>query len=195
MQFPVLVPDNVELATNHTWYRANVDGTTTVGIDGLLSHVIGGIEGVLAPRIGQEVTPVLASIAVGVRGRSMKLSSALSGKVVDVNDEIFENPSLVLSDPYGKGWLMRVRTSQRHREDSGLFAVESPREWLRHQTALVRDFIAMHGSQGTPAMLQEGGLPVQGVLQQFDQRLWDEFSRSFVFLQSGQEVEEKGSSS
>ena len=191
VQRPIYVPNDVSLATNHTWMKQNQDETITIGFDELLSRLVGAIEKVSLPQVGEAVVPAVADIAVGVRGRTLRLALPLSGSVVDVNPDVLKNPSLLLSDPYGKGWLMRVKARADDVEKSRQFVVRWPIEWLSEQVALVRDFIVMNSQQGQAVMLQEGGLLAEGVLQQFDESVWKDFSRTFVGLHRTKDTETK----
>lgn len=183
MQPPISFPGDISLATNHTWIRNNPDGTVTIGFDEFLSRLVGAVEEISLPRSGDPVVPATAGIEVRSQGRALRVTTALHGDVVGSNSEVLRDPSLVLSDPYGKGWLMRVRTRVDAAENPGQFMVRRPVEWLGEQMALVRDFLAFHSPQGQALVLQEGGLPTEGVLQQFDETVWKDFGLSFASLQ------------
>lgn len=181
-RFQIRIPEDVSLATNHVWMRSNQDGTVTIGLDEVLSRVVGAAQTISIPREGDPVLPVATAIAVGVHDRSLRLASPASGHVVESNQEVLKNPSLILNDPYGEGWLMRVKSGNGDLAASKKYIVHSPIEWLREQAALVRDFIVTNAQVGQPAMLQEGGLPTEGVLQQLHKDVWNKFGRTFVTL-------------
>ena len=174
-------PHEVSLATNHTWLRNNPDGTTTIGLDGFLSRLVGLVDTISLPRKGETVAPDAAGIGMQSRGRGLQLAIPLTGQVVEANPAVLKDPSLFLRDPYGKGWLMRVRSNA---DTAGIeeILVSRPVEWLNRQAGLVRDFFAMSSPQVQAVVLQEGGLPVEGVLQQFDSKVWERFSDSFATL-------------
>lgn len=175
-------PGDVSLATNHMWLRNNLDGTVTVGVDEFLSRLVGALEEISLPRSGDPVVPATADIGVRSQRRVLRLATPLTGDVVASNVEVLQNPSLVLSDPYGKGWLMRVRPNAHAAEKVGDFLVGRPVEWIKEQIALVRDFLATSSQHGQSLVLQEGGLPLEGVLQQFDEDVWKNFGHSFASL-------------
>lgn len=191
MQFPIHVPDDVSLAVNHTWMRTNQDGTITVGLDEFLSRLIGVIDRVSVPSHGEPVAPSASDIAVSVQGRFLRLAPPSAGSVIESNPEVMRNPSLILSDPYGKGWLMRMKSRADDIATSRLYVVRRPVEWLSEQAALVRDFIVMNSLQGEPVTLQEGGLPLDGVLCQFDENVWKDFNRTFAALRRTKDTERK----
>lgn len=188
-QTQVQIPDGVSLATNHTWMKTNRDGTVTIGLDEFLSRIMGAIKTITIPQSGSKVLSGSTSFGLGVHGRSLHIALPASGHVVELNTEALNNPSLVLNDPYGAGWLMRINSGERDLAASRQYLVRRPIEWLREQAALVRDFFVMNMQQGVPAMSQEGGLPTEGVLQQFQTEVWKEFGNAFTVLHPSNEVE------
>ena len=189
LQFPIHVPDDVSLATNHTWLRTNHDGAVTIGLDEFLSRLVGAVERVSIPSAGDIVAPAVGDIALGVQGHSLRLATPMTGNVIESNLDILRDPSLILRDPYGKGWLVRVKSGDDDVASWRKYVVGRPVEWLKEQVALVRDFIVMNAHQGQPVMMQEGGLPMDGVLQQFDEDVWKDFNRSFATLQQTKDTE------
>ena len=86
---------------------------------------------------------------------------------------------------------MRVRSRTDIASKSKQYIVRRPIEWMAEQASLVRDFIVLNALQGQPAMLQEGGLPAEGVLQQFDESVWKDFGDSFATLHITKDTEPK----
>jgi glycine cleavage system H protein len=178
----ITVPDGLALATNHTWLRSNRDGTVTIGLDEFLSRVIGAVEKVTLPSEGDIVAPAVAEISLGVRGHSLHLSSPMRGNVVETNLDLLKDPSLIHKDPYGMGWLVRLKAREDDGDAWGKYTVRKPLEWLKDQASLVRDFLVMNSQQGEPVTMQEGGLPMDGVLQNFNEGVWRDFGRTFATL-------------
>ena len=191
MHFPVHLPEGVALATNHTWSKPNRDGTITIGLDELLGRMVGAAERVTVPASGAMTDPTFADLGVEVNGRSLRFAAPVAGTVVEANTEVLNKPSLIASDPYGKGWLVRVKSGQEDIAASKQYVVAQPVEWLKQQVASIRDFIAINARQGQLAVLQEGGLLVEGALQQFDEDVWREFNQAFVMLHSKKNAERK----
>jgi glycine cleavage system H protein len=95
----------------HVWVRPEEDGTVVVGMTDVAQSLAGKIIVVNLRALGKELA----------RGRSAgtlesgkwvgSIPSPVSGEVVAVNEALRERPSLVNSDPYGTGWLLRLRPS------------------------------------------------------------------------------------
>jgi len=175
-------PDDASLTVNHTWARRDRDGTTTLGLDEFLCRLVGTVESIVLPEVGTLVTPATIDIALRQGNKTLELSSPLPGRVVKINPDIVKNPSIVCTDPYGKGWLMTVKPDD---EDDTLFkkfVVEKPAEWLAQQTERAKEFFHEHLAQGQLALMQDGGIPAQSLLQECDAEVWTAFKDSFVAL-------------
>ena len=105
------VPSELKYTKDHEWLRLDADGTATVGITDYAQSSLGDVTFVELPELGASLD---AGSAFGVV-ESVKAASDIympaSGEIVEVNGELADSPDLVNSDPYGKGWLVRVRLS------------------------------------------------------------------------------------
>lgn len=177
---PVGVPARVQLLANHTWVRPEADGTVVLGIDDFLARVLGAVEQIILPEPGSVVGPARPQFALAAAGRTLPLSSPLIGRTVAVNEELFRSPGLAAADPYNRGWFIRFAPASP--ADISAHAVEKPGAWLRDQWARFRDFAAERRPDGAGTLLQDGGQPVDGVLQHFDAAVWAEFAAAFTAL-------------
>ena len=55
-------------------------------------------------------------------------------------------------------------------------------EWLRKQTELAKEFLTVRTPQAAFVTMQDGGVPVDGLLKNYDTHVWEEFQQSFVTL-------------
>ena len=105
------VPNELKYRESHEWVRKEADGTYTVGITEHAQELLGAMVFVDLPDAG-------ASFAAGddcAVAESVKAASdiyaPLSGEIVAVNADLEASPELVNSDPYGAGWLFRIKAS------------------------------------------------------------------------------------
>lgn len=180
------IPDSVELATNHTWLKEDPQGVITVGVDEFLAGLLGAVEDIVLPPIGNTVTPAVSEIALRHGGKSLDLASPVVGQVVEVNDEVRKDPALARKDPYGAGWLLKL-APKRDREVHRLFVVPRPVEWLKKQMDLAKEFFTARAGSAQLATLYDGGLPVEGLLKNYDAETWKEFSNSFGMLRRSEQ--------
>lgn len=109
-------PDTVHYATDHEWAKREAD-QAIVGISDYAQDQLGDVVYVELPKVGArfEKGEVFGTVE-SVKAVS-ELFSPLSGEVVAVNTTLENAPDLVNSDPYGEGWMMRIRCSQPEQFD------------------------------------------------------------------------------
>jgi glycine cleavage system H protein len=113
------------LYTNtHEWVRVE-DEIAVIGITDFAQEQLGDITFVELPAVGDLVEAGREMGSVESVKAASELYSPVSGEVIEVNDELEGSPEKVNSDPYGEGWLIRVRLSD---EPSGLLSPEEYEE-------------------------------------------------------------------
>lgn len=104
-------PDDRLYYTEHEWVKPLGDGTALIGISWYAQDSLGDIVYVSAPEVGQEIS---ASEEVGeiesVKAVS-SIYSPVSGKVIEVNSSVIDNPEIINKDPYEEGWIFKVELS------------------------------------------------------------------------------------
>ncbi|WP_150914481.1 glycine cleavage system protein GcvH [Marinobacter halotolerans] len=102
-------PPDLKYIETHQWARAADDGTATVGITDFAQDQLGDVVYVGVPEVGATVNGgEEAGVAESVKSAS-DVFSPVTGEVIEVNEALEEEPELVNEDPYGDGWLFRVR--------------------------------------------------------------------------------------
>lgn len=103
-------PKHLKFTSTHEWLNADQD-TMTVGITEHAQQLLGDMVFVDLPEIGTEIQ---AGDELGVV-ESVKAASdfyaPVSGIVIEVNHQVHENPALVNTDPYGTGWLIKLKAT------------------------------------------------------------------------------------
>lgn len=102
-------PKHLKFTETHEWLNVSSGDEMTVGITEHAQQLLGDMVYVELPQPGDEVQ---AGDELGVL-ESVKAASdfyaPVSGTVVAVNDQVNTNPALINTDPYGSGWLVRLR--------------------------------------------------------------------------------------
>jgi glycine cleavage system H protein len=105
-------PDALHYLMEHdTWVRLDADGDATVGITSLGAHISGEFIEFMAKPVG---TVIARDRALGMLEMSKVIRSArspIAGVVAATNQRAKTDPKLINSDPYGEGWLVRMRPS------------------------------------------------------------------------------------
>jgi len=105
------VPEQLRYAKTHEWVREEGDGTVTIGITDHAQDLLGDLVYVELPEIGRSVQAGQELAIVESVKAASDIYSPADGEVIAVNDALGDSPELVNSDPYGDGWLLRIRTS------------------------------------------------------------------------------------
>jgi len=103
------VPSDLQYTKTHEWVRALPDGTVEIGITDHAQHALGDLVFVEVPETGRTLKAGEACAVVESVKAASDVYSPLSGEVTLGNPLLAGEPEAVNSDPYGKGWLMRVR--------------------------------------------------------------------------------------
>ena len=112
--------EELRYADSHEWVKLEGD-IATVGITDYAQHALGNIVYVDMPEVGDEVTAGEEFGAVESVKAASDLISPVSGEVVEVNEELGDQPELVNSDPYAN-WIMKVKVSDPSEIDNLLDA-------------------------------------------------------------------------
>jgi glycine cleavage system H protein len=115
------VPDELQYTAEHEWVAIS-GSTATVGITDHAQSALGDVVFVSVPTAG---TTVIAGEPCGEVESTKSVSdlySPVDGEVTEVNQEVDDDPGLVNSDPYGAGWLFKVRLSGDDDEPPGLLS-------------------------------------------------------------------------
>ncbi len=103
------VPGDLKYAKSHEWARLNDDGTVTVGITAHAQDQLGDMVYVEVPEAGQELTAEEACAVVESVKAASDVYAPISGEVVESNEGLADAPETVNSDPYGDGWIMKIK--------------------------------------------------------------------------------------
>lgn len=103
------VPDNLKYSKNHEWLQVGNDGVCIVGITDYAQELMGYIVYVGLPEVGMVVSADASCADLESLKAASDVHSPVSGKVVEVNENLSNDPVVVNNDPYGEGWLFKVK--------------------------------------------------------------------------------------
>lgn len=112
------IPPDLKYIETHQWVRVSDDGTATVGITDFAQEQLGDVVYVGVPDLGVTVNGgEEAGVAESVKSAS-DVFSPVTGEVIAVNEALEDEPEKVNEDPYGEGWMFRVRLADPGELDS-----------------------------------------------------------------------------
>jgi glycine cleavage system H protein len=107
------VPSDLRYLKSHEWARLEADGTITIGISDHAQQALGDLVFAEVPEAGRRVTAGEACAVVESVKAASDVYSPVSGEIVAGNSDLGGTPELINQDPYGAGWLMRIRPDDK----------------------------------------------------------------------------------
>lgn len=103
------VPNELKYAPSHEWVRNEGDGVFTVGITEHAQELLGDMVFVELPEEGDSVAlGDDCAVAESVKAAS-DIYTPLTGEVIAINEDLEDSPEMVNNDPYGDGWLFKIK--------------------------------------------------------------------------------------
>jgi glycine cleavage system H protein len=103
------VPADLKYTKSHEWVRTLADGTVEIGITDHAQHALGDLVFVEVPEAGRAVKAGENCAVVESVKAASDVYAPLTGEVTAGNPRLSGEPETVNTDPYGEGWLMRLR--------------------------------------------------------------------------------------
>ena len=101
-------PEDLRYTAEHEWAR-NEAGVVTIGITRYATEQLGDVVFVELPEVGKKLEAMKPFGVVEAVKTVSDLFAPLAGQVVEVNGALTDNPALVNQEPFGDGWMIRVR--------------------------------------------------------------------------------------
>ncbi|MCL5499787.1 glycine cleavage system H protein [Phytobacter palmae] len=118
------VPAELKYSKEHEWLRKEADGTYTIGITEHAQELLGDMVFVDLPEVGATVAAGDdCAVAESVKAAS-DIYAPISGEIVAVNEALGDAPEQVNSEPYGEGWIFKIKASDESEVDALLSATE-----------------------------------------------------------------------
>ena len=103
------VPADLKYTKSHEWLRTLADGTVEIGITGHAQHALGDLVFVEVPEAGRKLQAGEACAVVESVKAASDVYAPLAGEVTAGNPKLSAEPETVNAEPYGAGWLLRLK--------------------------------------------------------------------------------------
>src|SRR5579862_8682474 len=124
------VPADLKYTKSHEWLRTLPDGTVEIGITDHAQHALGDLVFVESPEAGRAVQAGEACAVVESVKAASDVYAPLAGEVTAGNPKLAAEPETVNSDPYGAGWLMRIRPAAGAVAAAGFLSAQDYQKFL-----------------------------------------------------------------
>lgn len=103
------IPTELFYAQTHEWVRREEQGEVVVGITEHAQDLLGDVVFAELPEVGRWLEVAEECAVVESVKAASDIYAPVSGEVIAINEELEDSPELINSDPYGDGWLFRIR--------------------------------------------------------------------------------------
>ena len=117
------VPEELHYSKDHEWVRVDGD-VATIGITDYAQNSLGDVVYVELPKPGEQFAANESFGSVESVKAVSEVFSPVSGSVVESHESLSDDPEKVNTDPYGEGWMIRIKMSNSGEVDSLLTAAE-----------------------------------------------------------------------
>jgi glycine cleavage system H protein len=169
------VPAKFEYHPGHSWLLRERRHVERIGIDQFAAALLGKIETILLPKPGHWIRQGQKAFSFFRNGEKTDVLSPVEGEVVEVNEEVLNNPALLREDPYGAGWLLMVHAPDEESTRRNLLPASLIDSWMRD--AVHRLYALQPQLAGASAA--DGGIPVEDALASLPGVSWEKTTREF----------------
>jgi glycine cleavage system H protein len=106
------IPSNLKYTKDHEWTKIEGD-TATIGITDFAQSELGDIVYVELPAVGAQTKQGESFGTIEAVKAVSDLFAPLTGEVLEVNSELSDKPEVINKDPYGDGWIIKIKISDK----------------------------------------------------------------------------------
>jgi len=185
LTFEILkIPQGVFLAKNHTWMYLEKSGNAAIGLDDFLLHTTGAVKLHHHKQCGDKISKGDILTDIVSDNNSLKILSPVTGEIMAVNNNLIEAPEIMNEDPFGKGWVYKIKPLNWVDETKCCYLAEDAINWSRNEMQRFKDFLALstkkYMQESPQLILQDGGELVDHSLSGLSDEVWHDFQESFL---------------
>jgi glycine cleavage system H protein len=175
------VPEGYGFHQGHTWMKTdllspNRERLVKVGLDDFAQKLIGKVDAVALPAVGSRLAQGEKGWSLMADSSEIPMLSPVDGEVVAVNPEVLRSPGILSRDPYGAGWLLKVKSDRLAADSRNLLSGKMARSWM--ETSLENLHPIRHEALGP--VMQDGGLPLEGIARVLGGDQWVELAKAHL---------------
>jgi glycine cleavage system H protein len=102
-------PKELKYAKSHEWVRLEADGTVTIGITDHAQNALGDLVFVEVPKVGRKLAANDACAVVESVKAASDVYAPIAGEVIAANGALADAPETLNTDPYGAGWMWKMK--------------------------------------------------------------------------------------
>jgi len=171
------LPDQHYFHRGHTWARVEYGGRVRFGIDDFSGRLLGPLDQIELPTLGQPVSPDEAAVRLRRDDHQATARSPVEGVVVAVNPRVQLDPTTSNQAPFGSGWLAMVEPTHLRRDLRSLLYGQQAQAWLEDEAA---SLTALISGDTDYALAATGGRMVDDIYGTVDDLDWDTLVQRYL---------------
>jgi glycine cleavage system H protein len=124
------MPDDLYYHSDHAWVKVEDDSTVRIGMNDFYQQTAGDTTYIDLPFEGDEVEQGETCGKIQSAKWVGKFVSPLSGEILEINEDLEDDPTLINTDPYGEGWIMKMKPESLDEELPTLIHGEDVESWV-----------------------------------------------------------------
>lgn len=169
------IPQDIYFHPGHAWARVEDGDLVTVGMDDFAQKLVGRVSAIALPEVGSRVGQGEKGWSLVSDSKSVDMLSPVDGIVVAVNTGVAASPERLSREPYGDGWLLKVRAPRPTANVKQLLSGTLAKRWMEEVCGRLQAMM----TPDLGRVYQDGGLPIDGMARGLDPAHWDEVARAF----------------
>lgn len=179
---PFTPPQGIFFHPGHTWAHLLPSGEVKVGADEFAAKVLGRIDQIHLPEVGEKVKQGEGIFTIRQGERRATFHAPISGMIMSVNPRLIGDPEALKKETYHEGWVVVMKPAALAREIKGLVIAEEATRWLKREVSRFVEFVVGHltPDQLLGPTLADGGLLVDRPLEKMGDDAWRWFQQEFL---------------
>ena len=160
-EYGFAIPQGYSFHPGHTWVMSEGGENTRVGIDSFAANLVGKIDRIDAISPNRWVRQGQRLVTIKNGEQSIDLMSPVEGVVTAINRDLVNDPSLASRSPYKDGWVAVIKSPDFAINQKNLIQGQMVAPWMQNNVTRLNAMV----TQVSPALAQDGGQPITGVLE------------------------------
>jgi len=128
-----VIPDGLYYSEEHEWAKVQEDGVVLVGVTDYAQKALHEVVYAELPDVGADAEYMGIIGALESVKAVSDMNCPVAGEVVEVNDELLDSPELINEDPYGRGWIAKIKPSDLQGDLLNLLDADAYRKHVAEQ--------------------------------------------------------------
>jgi len=170
------IPGNYYFHTGHAWARIESGGNIRVGLDDFALKLLGKADVLDLPLMGKELTKGKIGWGLKCKENHADVLSPISGVILEVNQNVRQNPELANREPYGDGWLFSVKNPDLESTIKNLMTSVEGMEWLNEEVSRLESMM----DKVAGPLVADGGLLQEDIFGNLPKLGWQNLTKAFL---------------